>query len=68
MTAVPVPEERRVVRAPAPIPVRQILPWAVFGLVIALSTWGSPQMRATPNAAIAAIRPASRPRASNALT
>jgi hypothetical protein len=37
MTAVPVPEERRVsVPAPAPIPVRQILPWAVFGLVIAL--------------------------------
>jgi putative cobalt transporter subunit CbtB len=36
MTAVPVPEERRAVRAPAPIPVRQILPWAVFGLVIAL--------------------------------
>jgi hypothetical protein len=37
MTAVSVPAQPRVtVPKPVPIPVRQILPWAVFGLVMAL--------------------------------
>jgi hypothetical protein len=36
MTAIPVPQEPSVRQAPAPIPVRQILPWAIYAGVLAL--------------------------------